>query len=455
MELSALVSIPLWLAVGAAGVVILLLTTSAATFARLRSFDLTPLHERLAALEAETARAELSIRQELSRARVETAGGDRRAREESAQSMKQFSDSMLKQLGSSATHQNELLDGFAKQLARLTAANEERMELVRKTVDTRLQELRDDNGKRLEEMRKTVDEKLEATLNKRLGASFKIVSERLEQVHKGLGEMQNLATGVGDLKRVLTNVKTRGVWGEIQLERLLEQVLTPTQYETNVATKPRSAERVEFCIRLPGPSDDIDATVWLPIDAKFPQEDYQRLLDAQEKGDNDAAAIAAKQLETRIRNSAKDIRDKYLNPPLTTDFAILFLPTEGLYAEVVRHADLLDQLQRTYRVVVAGPTTLAALLNSLQMGFRTLAIEKRSSEVWQLLASVKSEFGKFGGILEKVQTKLTQASSAIEDAASKSRNIERKLTKVGVLPDAPAPELVTDAKQAQTSGSDD
>jgi DNA recombination protein RmuC len=399
-------------------------------------------------LEAGRERSEKTVRDELARARSEAADADKRSREEGAASMKNFSDSMQKQLLDSASRQNEHLDGFSKQLVRMTKANDDRMEQVRKSVDLRLKELREDNGKRLEEMRKTVDEKLQDTLEKRLGASFKLVSERLEQVHKGLGEMQTLASGVGDLKRVLTNVKMRGTWGEVQLGNLLEQVLAPEQYEKNVATKPRSAERVEFCIRLPGRSDDIDEPVWLPIDAKFPQEDYQRLLDAQDQGDLDGVTAASKQLETRVKNSAKDIRDKYLNPPRTTDFAILFVPTEGLYAEILRRPGLLEQLQLTHRVIIAGPTTLAALLNSLQMGFRTLAIEKRSSEVWKLLASVKGEFGKFTGILDKVQTKLKQASNVVEDAASKTRTIERKLTKVQELPEERGPELLTAAQLA-------
>ncbi len=445
MDPTALISVPLWLGLAVGAMTVVLIVMSMATYRRLRSLDPTPLHARLAVLEAENTRSELTIRQELSRSRVEGAAAQRHARTEGAESMKQFSDTVLKQLGASATVQNERLDGFTKQLLRLTSANEDRMEQVRASVDSRLKELREDNGKRLEEMRRTVDEKLEATLDKRLGASFKLVSDRLEQVHKGLGEMQNLATGVGDLKRVLTNVKARGTWGEIQLERLLEQVLTPAQYEKNVATKPRSAERVEFCIKLPGPTDAVDDVVWLPIDSKFPQEDYQRILDAHDIGDGDGVAAATKQLEVRIRTSAKEISDKYLNPPRTTDFAILFLPTEGLYAEVVRRADLLEHLQRSHRVIIAGPTTLAALLNSLQMGFRTLAIEKRSSEVWQLLAAVKSEFGKFGTMLEKVQTKLKQASSVVEDAATKTRTIERKLTKVQVLPEASAAESLPES----------
>ena len=283
-------------------------------------------------------------------------------------------------------------------------------------------------------MRQTVDERLTATLEQRLGESFKQVSERLEQVHKGLGEMQTLAAGVGDLKQVLTNVKTRGTWGEVQLGMLLEQILTPEQYAANVACKLGCAERVEFAIRLPGqPGRDGDE-VWLPIDAKFPVEDYQRMLDAQDKGDLAGMDAALKALETRIKASAKDIQTKYLDPPRTTDFAIMFLPTEGLYAEVLRRPGLVESLQSDFRVLVTGPTTLGALLNSLQMGFRILTIEKRSSEVWQLLGAVKTQFGQFGGLLEKVHKKLDQASSTIEDAARKSRTIERRLRTVQELP---------------------
>jgi DNA recombination protein RmuC len=293
--------------------------------------------------------------------------------------------------------------------------------------------LQDDNSKSLEQMRQTVDEKLQGTLEKRLGESFKLVSERLELVHKGLGEMQTLASGVGDLKRVLTNVKTRGTWGEIQLAALLEQILTPEQYDKNVATK-LANERVEFTINLPGRSDDSSDCVWLPIDSKFPIEDYQRLVEAQEASDVEGAAAAGKQLEARVKSCARMICDKYLNPPKTTDFAIMFLPTEGLYAETVRRTGLVEILQRECRVVIAGPTTLAALLNSLQMGFRTLAIQQRSSEVWNLLAAVKEEFTKYGDVLSKVQKKLNEASKTIELAETRTRVIQKKLKRVEGLP---------------------
>jgi DNA recombination protein RmuC len=301
------------------------------------------------------------------------------------------------------------------------------LEQVRKTLETKLSELQADNSAKLEVMRKTVDEKLHATLELRLGESFRLVSERLEQVHKGLGEMQALAGDVGDLKRVLSNVKTRGTWGEVQLGALLEQIFVPDQYASNVEVVSGSRERVEFAIRLPGSNVNPDIPMWLPIDAKFPREDYERLAAAQESADAVAAEIAAKALEARIRLEAKTIRQKYISPPATTDFAILFLPTEGLYAEVIRRPGLLDDLQRDFRVVLAGPTTLIAVLSSLQMGFRTLAIEKRSSEVWQLLGAVKTEFGKFGDMLAKTKKQLETAANTIGNAQSKSRTIERKL----------------------------
>jgi DNA recombination protein RmuC len=282
---------------------------------------------------------------------------------------------------------------------------------------------------------------LQGTLETRLGESFRVVSERLEQVHRGLGEMQALAAGVGDLKKVLTNVKTRGTWGEVQLGSLLEQIMTSGQYDKNVAVKKRSGERVEFAIKLPNGPDE-DTPLWLPIDAKFPVEDYQRLIAAREVGDLVLIESASKELVTRIKSEAKDIANKYIAPPETTDFGILYLPTEGLYAEITQRPGLQEQLQRDYRVMVAGPNTIAALLNSLQMGFRTLAIEQRSSEVWQILGGVKNEFGKFGDLLEKTHKKLQEASNTIESAASKSRTIERKLDKVQDLPVAGAPEPI-------------
>ena len=330
--------------------------------------------------------------------------------------------------------QGDRLAEVTRQFEGLTRSNESRLDRLRESVEGRLDRLQKNNELKLDQMRKTVDEQLQGTLEKRLGESFKLVSERLEQVHKGLGEMQQLATGVGDLKRVLTNVKTRGTWGEVQLGALLEQVLTRHQYESNVKPKPGSNEIVEFAIRLPGPDDAPEGVVWLPIDAKFPQEYYHRLLDASESGDSKAVQRASAELARAVESSAADIQEKYLSPPFTTDFGILFLPIEGLYAEVVRDPGLLDRLQQRHRVVVAGPTTLSAILNSLQMGFRTLAIEKRSSEVWTVLSAVKTEFGKFGDVLDRVKKQLDTATRSIDQTGTRSRAIERKLRSVEELP---------------------
>src|SRR6266496_4002348 len=313
------------------------------------------------------------------------------------------------------------------------------LESVRSAVDVRLRQLQEDNAKQIDKMRATVDEKLQGTLEKRLGESFKLVSDRLEQVHQGLGAMQQLASDVGGLQKVLTNVRARGGWGEMQLGALLEQVLTSDQFARNVKTRDESNENVEFAIKLPG--EENGTPVWLPIDAKFPTEDYHRLLGAQEKGDLVAIDEAMKSLETQLRKCAKDICQKYINPPKTTDFALMFLPTEGLYAEAIRRVGLAEQVQRDCRVVFAGPTTLVALLNSLQMGFRTLAIQKRSSEVWNLLAGVKTEFGKFGEALSAVKEKIDQASRKIEDVDVRSRAITRKLRDVEELPSNPQPLL--------------
>ena len=326
-----------------------------------------------------------------------------------------------------------------------TVAKSQREELtkslegVRAIVDLRLKELQKDNAQQIDKMRATVDEKLQGTLEKRLGESFKLVSDRLEQVHQGLGAMRQLASDVGGLQKVLANVRTRGGWGEVQLGALLEQVLTPEQFARNVKTRDESGDHVEFAIKLPG--DENGAPVWLPIDAKFPTEDYQRLLAAQEQGNAGAVDEAMKSLETQLKKCAKDICQKYINPPRTTDFALMFLPTEGLYAEAIRRVGLVEQVQRDCRVVFAGPTTLAALLNSLQMGFRTLAIQKRSSEVWNLLAGVKTEFGKFGDALSAAKEKLDQAARKMEDVDVRSRAITRKLRDVEELPSNPQPML--------------
>jgi DNA recombination protein RmuC len=409
--------------------------------------------------------------------RVQVQNTAQGTRQELSGNFAQFQQTVVAQLTSVATIQNNQIDAFAQQLAKLnesnaqqlesmrqaiaqqaqtgrdeqaialkrfgdtlnqtlstlTESNAQRMAEVRATLEAKIKDLQTDNGARLEEMRKTVDEKLHATLEQRLGESFKLVSDRLEKVHQGLGEMQQLAIGVGDLKRVLTNVKTRGTWGEVQLEMLLEQMLTAEQYAKNVETVPGSGERVEFAIKLPGQIDG-GSPVWMPIDAKFPKEQYERLADAADRADAEGVALAGRELERAVRLEAKTISEKYLSPPLTTDFAILFLPTEGLYAEVMRRPGLADELQRVHRVSIAGPSTLSALLNSLQMGFRTLALEKRSSEVWQVLGAVKTEFGKFGEVLAATKATLERAAKNIENAEVRSRQMARKLKAVEALP---------------------
>ena len=330
-----------------------------------------------------------------------------------------------------ALRQQQFSDGLGAQLRELTQRNETRIGEMRDTLEARLKDLQADNSAKLELMRATVDEKLQTTLETRLGESFRLVSERLEQVQRGLGEMQSLAAGVGDLKRVLGNVKDRGTFGETQLGALLEQILTIEQYATNIATVPDSNERVEYAIRLPGGADG--GTIWLPVDAKFPREDYERLLEAQEQADVVAAQQSALALERRIRDEAKKIRDKYVSPPHTTDFALLFLPTEGLYAEAIRRPGLFDSLQRECKVTLVGPTTLLAVLNALQMGFRTLAIEQRSSEVWQLLSAVKTDFGKFGTVLDATHKQLATVQNSIKSASVRTRAIERKLRGVETM----------------------
>ena len=378
-------------------------------------------------------------------------------RDEVAQSRKESRDdfgAFRTELNQNLTQQNrnlrEEIQGSFKLLNDSLVQSQDR---VRETIEKRLELLQRDNAEKIEQMRKTVDEKLETTLQKRLGESFRLVSERLEQVHKGLGEMQNLAIGVGDLKKVLTNVKTRGTWGEIQLGSLLEQMLTPDQYIKNYSPK-KAGEVVEFAIRLPGPSEDVTEFVHLPIDSKYPMDDYQRLIAAQERGDAEAATTASDQLESAIKKCARDIREKYISPPSTTDFALLFLPTESLYAEVLRRPGLAETLNRDFRVSLAGPSTLAALLNSLQMGFRTLAIQKRSGEVWKVLGAVKTNFQQFGQILDHVQKKLQEAGSVIEKASAKSRNIETKLRKVEALPTAESDTLLSVGELGIEVGSD-
>lgn len=365
--------------------------------------------------------------------RTESTSGGKLLREEVIAALKGITDTTTKTMGELANLQKGQLEAMSLSIVKLSDSNEKKLEAIRGTVEVELQRMQTDNAKQLEQMRQTVDEKLQGTLEKRLGESFKLVSERLEQVHKGLGEMQTLATGVGDLKKVLTNVKTRGTWGEVQLGALLEEVLNPDQFATNVSTKD-AGERVEFAVKLPGQGTNKDEIVWLPIDAKFPVEDYQRLTEAQDRADVAGVEIAGKQLENRVKACAKEICEKYLNPPKTTDFGILFLPIEGLFAEVIRRTGLIESIQRECRVVIAGPTTLWSLLNSLQMGFRTLTIQKRSSEVWNLLAAVKTEWTKYGDVLEAVQKKLHQASETIGKAQVRSRAIGRQLRDVQELP---------------------
>jgi DNA recombination protein RmuC len=357
-------------------------------------------------------------------------------------------------MGELANLQKVQLEAMSSAIGKLSDSNEKKLEAVRVAVEGKLQSIQNDNAKQLEKMRQTVDEKLQGTLEKRLGESFKHVSERLELVHKGLGEMQSLATGVGDLKKVLTNVKTRGTWGEVQLGALLEQVLNPDQFSSNVAIKD-GGERVEFVVKLPGQSSDKDETVLLPIDAKFPIEDYQRLIESQERADIEGVELAGKQLENRVKACAGDICKKYLSPPKTTDFGILFLPIEGLFAEVIRRTGLTEAIQRDCRIVIAGPTTLWSILSSLQMGFRTLAIQKRSSEVWNLLAAVKTEWTKYGDVLDLVQKKLHQATDTIEKAQVRSRAVGRKLKDVQELPAGEAIALLPIDVQADDEMDDE
>jgi DNA recombination protein RmuC len=395
----------------------------------------------IAALQEELQRVERGLRDELARMRDSAGDAARHDREELQGIVRVSGDSLQTRLSESSSLQQNQLDQFARQLTALTSTLEERLERVRGTVEQKLTALQTDNSTHLEKIRATVDENLHATLEKRLGESFRFVSERLTEVQQGLGEMRTLATGVGDLKKVLTNVRTRGTWGEVQLGALLEQILTRDQYDVNVAVKEGTNDRVEYAIKFPGRDDHGKTAVWLPIDAKFPVEDYQRLLDAAELGDRDAELDASSKLELRIRAEAKSIREKYIDPPRTTDFAILFLPIEGLFAEAIRRPGLADDL-REMRVTVAGPTTLAAILNSLQMGFRTLAIEKRSSEVWALLGAVKTEFGRFGDILEKTHKKLIEATNTLDDAGKKTRTIERRLRKVQEVNPSEVQELI-------------
>jgi DNA recombination protein RmuC len=424
---------------------LILITIGLLTILLKRSYrdSLATIIGRLELLDKNQERAERLVRDEMAKNREES----NRDRQELNNSFRAFNESVLRRMAENATAQKDQLDIFSRQLQTLTEHNIQKLDKINETVETKLQSIQEDNNKKIEQMRATVDEKLHDSLEKRLGESFKIVSDRLEMVHKGLGEMQSLAVGVGDLKKVLTNVKTRGTFGEIQLASILEQLLTREQYESNVATKKGSNARVEFAIKLPGRDAANDLNVWLPIDAKFPQEDYLRLVEAQEQGNAALVEETSKQLERAVKEMAKLIRDKYLAPPATTDFGIMFLPTEGLYAEVLRRVGLFESLQRDFKVIVTGPTTLAALLNSLQMGFKTLAIEKRSSEVWSLLGAVKTEFANFGTILDKTKKKLQEASNTIDSAATRTRAIERKLRTVQELPSSDVVKFLDEAEE--------
>ena len=396
-------------------------------------------HERdvrgdLVAARDDAAASALRLREEL-------AGAGNRLREETGLASKQLREEVAGTLARQQQGLVEQLKAFGERIEAATQSSEARLEAMRRTIEERLELLRADNAQKLDQMRATVDEKLQATLEQRLGASFKQVSERLEQVHRGLGEMQNLATGVGDLKRVLTNVKTRGNWGEVQLGTLLGDLLTADQYEQNVATRPGKDNRVEFAIKLPGRGDGA-APCWLPIDAKFPLDDWQRLQDSIERADPAAVEASRRALDTFFKFQAKMIRDKYVEPPHTTDFAILFVPTESLFAEAMSRPGLADALQRDYRVTLAGPTNLAAMLNSLQLGFRTLAIEKRSTEVWNVLGAVKTQFGHFGDLLAKTRDKLDDVGRTLDKASRRSTTIARKLRDVEKLPEVDAERLL-------------
>lgn len=370
-----------------------------------------------------------TIKDEFMRNRNEFMANSKSMREELSNSIKLFSEELSKNIMNISQLQKNQLDIFADQLQKLILSNEQKFENLQNKIDDKLKEIQLSNENKLEQMRKTVDEKLHDTLEKRLNSSFQLVNSQLDIVSKGLGEMRSLANGVGDLKKVLTNVKTRGTWGEVQLENLIDQILTPDQYSKNVSTKSGSNDKVEFAIKFPG-REDKDTFVWLPIDAKFPLEDYQRLMEAQEIGNIDLVNEAGKAIESRIKIEAKKISEKYIDPPNTTDFAIMFLPIEGLYAEILRRVGLIDKLQREFRIVIAGPTTIFAILNSLQMGFKSLAIEKRTSEAWKIISTVKNEFNKFGDILEKTQKKILDANDIIETATKASKKIERQLQKV-------------------------
>ena len=409
--------------------------------------DLGPLFEKLAALKDAQERTDRSVRDEIARARAETQSYSKQERTELASSLQAFGETVQKSIAEIARLQNDQLESFARQISVLTSANEKKLEDIRSIIDGKLKSIQEDNARQLDRMRETVDEKLQSTLEKRLGESFKQVSERLEVVHQGLGDMRQLASGVGDLKRVLSNVKSRGTWGEVQLGALLEEILSAEQYLKNVKVREGSQDFVEFAIKLPGQGNGGDS-VLIPVDAKFPMEDYARLVDAQDRGDLPQTEEAIRQLEASIKKAAKDISSKYLAPPKTTDFGIMFLPSEGLYAEVIRRVALVQTLQRESHIVISGPSTFAAFLNSLQMGFRALAIQKRSGEVWKVLGEVKTAFGRFGESLDTIRKRLEQAASSVDDAQKKTRTLAGKLKSVEELPEPTQPSLTIADTQA-------
>ncbi|MDX9745248.1 MAG: DNA recombination protein RmuC [Syntrophales bacterium] len=418
-----------WLWPLVAGLFLFCVTAGFYFLGRRKTRDNIRIQFYLESLEKNSERLEGLIREEVERMRDTVVNNAFQTKTSVAGELKDFGNAVKKSVEDMIHFQRIHAETSTNQMNLFINNSEERIERIRETVDSRLEQIQNDNARNIEQVRLTVDEKLQGTLERRLGESFRQVSERLEQVHRGLGDMQNLASGVGDLKKIFANVKSRGMWGEIHLENLLVDILSPAQYEKNVRTKERSNEVVEFAVKLPG-GEEGEMPVWLPVDSKFPLEDYQRLIDARERGETQDATEAARMLEVRLKRCARDIHDKYLNPPRTTDFAVMYLPSEGLYAETVSRADLIAAMQREYRVLVAGPSTFAALLNSLQIGFRTLAIQKRTSEVWQILSVVKTEFGKFGEILQGVKKKLEQATNNMDDALKKSRIIQRRLRDV-------------------------
>ena len=409
---------------------------------------------RVAAMDREIRQLRRDLQEDLQRTEDKLDGELEKFSDRTQKSVSAFGEMISAGQKESAENLDKRLFELNTRFSHMAVENEQKLENIRQSMEKKITDLTNDNNKQLEQMRQTVDEKLQKTLEDRISQSFKLVSERLEQVYKGLGEMQNLAVGVGDLKKVLTNVKTRGILGEVQLGAILEQILSPEQYEENVRTKSTGSERVEFAVKLPG---DDDGVVWLPIDAKFPGDAYAKLMDAYESGDVAEKEAAAKNLERVIKSEAKDIRDKYLEPPYTTDFAIMFLPFEGLYAEVVQRG-LLEVLQREYKVNIAGPTTMAALLNSLQMGFKTLAIQKHSSEVWDILGAVKTEFDKFGTVLEATQNRINQANAELDKLiGTRTRSIQRKLRGVTALDDRQTKDLLelSEGMPAGFAGEDD